>query len=57
MREHKLENSVNQQGELKQKGVTQMGLKEGLGVFRKLQQFYTNTELSVLNSLKISEQD
>ena len=57
MREHKLESSVNQQEKLKQKVVTQMGLKEGLGVFRKLLEYYTNTELLVLNSPKFSEQD
>jgi hypothetical protein len=39
MRERKLESNVNQQGVLKQQGVNQIGLKEKLGVFRKLLEY------------------
>jgi len=49
MSERKLESIVNQQGKLKQKCVKQMGLKEGLGVFRKLLEYYTDNELCTLN--------
>jgi hypothetical protein len=42
MREGELESSVNQQEKLKQKGVTQMAFKNGLGVFRKLLEYYKN---------------
>jgi hypothetical protein len=65
MRERKLESIVNQQGKLKQKCVTQKRLKEGLGAFRKLLEYYTNTELLEyytntelrINSVKLSEQN
>jgi hypothetical protein len=33
MNEHKLRSGVNWQEELKQKGVKQMGVKQGLGVY------------------------
>lgn len=33
MREHKLRTGVNWKGALKQKGIKQTGIKQGLGVF------------------------
>jgi hypothetical protein len=58
MRERKLRSSLNWQGTLKQKGVKQMAVKQGLGVFRKVLEcckstnYSCHTHLISLNKIK-----